>query len=247
MECNLDFVTCVSISHGAVESPTERWTCRESWIQERVSFPGGLAGRAQAGYPVVIRKKGVCMADETVAPEAKALARSMGEKAENLFLTRQLMCSEAVVSVLNQALGAGVPDEVVIRMASALPIGMGESGCTCGALSGGVLALGLFLGRDAPAAADKRGALPAANALHNRFKQAFGSSCCRVLTKNVKHDSRLHFQHCAKLTGLAAELAALIILEKRPELIGGIDNGYVQTRDTWLAAKLRRLVGRKAG
>lgn len=187
------------------------------------------------------------MTDETGAQKREALARLLGEKAENLYLTKQLLCAEAVVSALNQGLGGGIPDDVVIRMASALPIGIGNSGCTCGALSGAVLAVGLFLGRDTPGASDKMGALSSANALHNQFKKAFGSSCCRVLSKDVKHDPRKHFHHCAKLTAQAAELAALIILEKRPELVNGADKDYVETRETWLGAKLKRLVGRKAG
>ncbi len=163
------------------------------------------------------------MSEENVAQKAEALAKSVGERAENLYLTHQLLCSEAVLSVVNHGLGGGVSDDVAIRMASALPVGIGNSGCTCGALSGAVLALGLFLGRDRPGASDRKGALSSANVLHDRFKQLFGSSCCRVLSKDVKHDPRRHFKHCAKLTAQAAELAALIILEKRPELIDGCD------------------------
>lgn len=187
------------------------------------------------------------MVEEIVAQKAKELAKALGDKAENLYLSKQLLCAEAVVCALNQGLGGGVPEDVAIRMASALPIGIGDSGCTCGALSGAVLAVGLFLGRDTPGASDSMGALASAHTLHGQFKSAFGSSCCRVLSKNVKHDPRVHFKHCAKLTAQAAELAALIILEKRPELMDTVDKDYVQTKETWLGAKLRRLVGLKAG
>jgi C_GCAxxG_C_C family probable redox protein len=187
------------------------------------------------------------MSDENVAQKAEAFARSLGKRAENIYLTHQLLCSEAVLSVVNRGLGGGVPDDVVIRMASALPVGIGNSGCTCGALSGAVLAIGLFLGRDRPGASDTKGALSSANVLHNRFKGLFGSTCCRVLSRNVKHNPRLHFKHCAQLTAQAAELAALIILEKRPELMDAFDTHYVETRDSWLGSKLRQLVGRKAG
>jgi C_GCAxxG_C_C family probable redox protein len=187
------------------------------------------------------------MSDESLAQKAEEVARSIGERAENLYLTRQLLCSEAVLSAVNHGLGGGLTDDVAIRMASALPVGIGNSGCTCGGLSGAVLALGLFLGRDRPGASDKRGALSSAKVLHSRFKDLFGSSCCRVLSKDFKHDPRLHFKHCARLTAQAAELATLIILEKRPELIDGVDTLYVETRDTWLGSKLRQLVIRKSG
>lgn len=38
-------------------------------------------------------------------------------------------------------------DDSVIALASGFPVGMGRSGCTCGAVAGGVMALGLVFGR----------------------------------------------------------------------------------------------------
>ncbi|MBT3258412.1 MAG: C_GCAxxG_C_C family protein [Deltaproteobacteria bacterium] len=58
--------------------------------------------------------------------------------------------------VLNQSLNGGLPPEMAIRLASGLPEGSGRSGCTCDALSGGVIALGLFLGRDTPGPLNSR-------------------------------------------------------------------------------------------
>jgi hypothetical protein len=88
--------------------------------------------------------------------EIREVAKLAGEKAHNLFMTGQLLCSEAVVAVVNRALGGGLSDDVAIRMAACLPQGVGDSGCLCGAVNGGALALGLFLGRDRPGARDKR-------------------------------------------------------------------------------------------
>jgi C_GCAxxG_C_C family probable redox protein len=173
---------------------------------------------------------------------AEDLARQIGRRAENLYLTGQLLCSEAVLSVLNRGLSGGMPEEMAIRLASALPIGLGESGCACGALSGAVLALGLYLGRDRPAARDKKDALPAANLLHKRFRKHFGSACCRVLSREVKHKPREHFKQCARITGWTAELAALIILEKRPELAEAIDLRYCEARDSWIGSKIKQLI-----
>ena len=42
-----------------------------------------------------------------------------------------------------------VPEDV-IGMASAMSVGAGRSGCMCGALNGGILALGMFFGRTEP-------------------------------------------------------------------------------------------------
>src|SRR5208283_2338144 len=109
------------------------------------------------------------MSDDTSKPDAEHLASMIGKRAENLYLTGQLLCSEAVLAVMNRGLAGGLPEGMDIRLASALPVGLGNSGCTCGALSGAVLALGLFLGRDRPGAPNGKQAMPSANLLHNRF------------------------------------------------------------------------------
>jgi C_GCAxxG_C_C family probable redox protein len=182
------------------------------------------------------------MSGDTPKPGTEQLVLMIGKRAENLYLTGQLLCSEAVLAAMNRGLRGGLPEGMDIRLASALPIGLGNSGCTCGALSGAALALGLFLGRDRPGAFNGRQAMPAANLLHNRFKGLFGSTCCRVLTQKVKHNQKEHFKQCGRMTGQAAELAALLVLEKRPELVEGADLGYLEATDTWLGAKFRQLV-----
>ncbi len=180
------------------------------------------------------------MSEEILESPSGQLARTIGKRAENLYLTGQLLCSEAILAVMNRGLRGGLPEGTDIRLTSALPIGIGESGCTCGALSGAALALGLFLGRDRPGTNGKQ-AMAAANLLHNRFKRLFGSTCCRVLTQKVKHNQKDHFKQCAEITGQTAGLAALLILEKRPELADNADLGYLEATDSWLGSKLKQL------
>jgi C_GCAxxG_C_C family probable redox protein len=182
------------------------------------------------------------MSDGTSKPGDEQLALMIGKRAENLYLTGQLLCSEAILAVMNRGLRGGLPEGMDISLASALPIGLGNSGCTCGALSGAVLALGLFLGRDRPGAFNGKQAMPAANLLHNRFKGLFGSTCCRVLKQKAKHNPKGHFKQCAQITGQTAELAALLVLEKRPDLADGADLSYLAATDSWLGSKFRQLV-----
>jgi len=182
------------------------------------------------------------MPDVDFGIEKQQLAETIGERARNLYLTGQLLCSVAVLVVLNKGLGGGLSDDVAIRLASALPVGLGNSGCVCGALSGAALAVGLFLGRSRPGSRDEMEALKAANLVHDRFKDRFGATCCRVLTKTVKGNNKEHLEQCARLTGQAAEMAALVILERRPELIAGVDKSYLATKDSWLGSKLRQLI-----
>lgn len=148
-------------------------------------------------------------------PEALAdICRQVGEEARGLMLSGGLYCAPAVLAAVNRRLGGGLDDELVRRLTAGLPEGM-ASGCTCGALSGAQLALGLFLGgrgHDKAMAASAR-------SLHDGFKAAHGSTCCRVLTRKVK-GGRARKEHCAALTGLAAELASRLVLAARPELAG---------------------------
>ena len=55
-------------------------------------------------------------------------------------------CCEAVMDVIIDHFKVDVPREV-IGMASGMSVGVGKSGCICGALNGGVLALGMLFGR----------------------------------------------------------------------------------------------------
>lgn len=169
------------------------------------------------------------------------VAELIAARAENLYLTGQLLCSEAVLCVMNRGLRGGLPEGMDIRLAAALPVGLGNSGCACGALSGGALAVGLFLGRDVPGAPDRGQALHWAKSLHDQFKYLFGSTCCRALTQKIKHDPQEHFKQCAGITSQTAELAARIILDRRPELAVTADLSYLKTSDSWVGSKLRQL------
>ena len=181
------------------------------------------------------------MARNVTGPEVEELVRVAGERAENLFETGQLLCSEAVLTVVNRALGGDLSDDLSIRLTACLPQGIGDSGCVCGAVSGGALALGLFLGRDRPGARDKRKAMDAASGLHDDFKGEFKSTCCRVLSKKVKHDVKLHMKQCARFTRAATEMAIRTILKRRPELVEKADWDYLQKRDSRIGSKIKMI------
>jgi len=185
----------------------------------------------------------LCDTEKIPANEHIEVARLVGKRAGNLFDTGQLLCSEALLVVMNRVLGGGMPDELAVRLASTLPRGIGESGCTCGALAAGALALGLFLGRSRPGERDKLNARSAANLLYSRFKKRFGSSCCRVLTGKARDKSRLHTVQCAVLTAETAEMVAQLILDRRPELIEQVDWEYLKRTDSKVSAKLKQLLG----
>lgn len=164
-------------------------------------------------------------------------------RAQNLFLTRQLQCAEAVVVVLNQGLGGDLSPELAVRLASALPEGLGRRGCLCGALNGGALALGLFIGRNGPGYRNGTAVRKAVGELHDQFKATYKATCCRVLTKPLVYGSDQHFRHCARMTGQAARMAAAIVLDHKPELLESADWGYLHQKDRRLAAEVKKLIG----
>ena len=134
-------------------------------------------------------------------------------KAEEMYRSGQFFCSEAVFLVANEYLGRPVPDEMV-RLASGFSVGMGLAGCACGALTGGVMALGLKYGRTI-AGAPMPGMFDASKELHDRFKARRKCVCCRELIRKFDFGSPEHLQQCVAITG---EVAADVIelLEQKP-------------------------------
>ncbi len=110
---------------------------------------------------------------------------------------RGYMCSESVVHAMNDGLGLGLPAEL-LAASSSFGGGM-SSGCAYGALVGGQIVLGALKGRTAPTegAAVIRAS---AGELHDFFKTANKSTCCRVLTRGGKDRER-----CASLTRSVVE------------------------------------------
>jgi len=159
------------------------------------------------------------------------LINKIRQRTENLFMVRQLMCSEAVLTVLNQGLKGGLTPEIAVRITSGLPEGFGGSGCTCGALSAGIIALGLFLGRDGPGILNNRMVYTASRELHERFKTKFGSTCCRVLTKNI----------CVRHAGEVAEQTARIVLNHKSEQLDLADWTYLNQTDTKMHTRIKQL------
>jgi C_GCAxxG_C_C family probable redox protein len=163
------------------------------------------------------------MSDSTAKSRIEVAAKALGSRAGLLYRDRKLLCSEAVLVTLNEAFRGNLTQEQAVALASAFPVGLGGSGCLCGAVSGAALAIGLFLGRTKPGGLGSRRVQAEVAALHTLFRKEFGSTCCRVLTREVKSDPKRHFEQCAGLTEAGAEMAAMTILRKRPDLLHHLD------------------------
>ena len=197
---------------------------------------GGAARENVSGSRLADGRQSVGRAES----ELEALIRM---RVANVFSTRQLSCAESVLSVLNRGFGGALSDVLAVRLASGFSEGLGRSGCLCGALSGAVMALGLFLGRDGPGIGGGRPVKESVAALHREFRSVYKSTCCRKITRNHDDGSRAHRRHCAQLSGETASMAARIMLSCRPALIAQVDLDYLSQRDSATGAGLKILLG----
>ncbi len=126
-----------------------------------------------------------------------------------------LYCSEAIVSVIRTHFQLDMPEEI-ISMASGFPVGIGGSMCVCGAISGGIMALGLFFGRTQPGDPKIGKMMELAAELHDWFKVESGKNalCCRIITKGMELGTEEHIEQCTFLTGLVAGKVAEMILRE---------------------------------
>lgn len=145
-----------------------------------------------------------------------AAARKVQEDAEGYFRRGEYYCSEAIVAAVRDNLAPEMP-EALIAAASGFPVGVGRSKCMCGAVSGGVLALGYLFGRTSPSnPADPQSVktLACANELQQAFRDSHRVLCCSVHTHGMDMASGEHKAQCIAFTGeMAAKTAEIALRE----------------------------------
>jgi len=123
----------------------------------------------------------------------------------------------------------GLGDMDIIKALSPFP-GFGSTGRICGAVSGGLIALGLYFGsEDMTNYEGTNAAMNAAREFLPRFEEALGSLQCAEIQENVVFDRFMDprasaenrkafleakgYEKCALPAGMGARLAAEIIIE----------------------------------
>ncbi len=115
-----------------------------------------------------------------------------------------LYCSEAILQVFNSELNLGL-NENALKMATGFGAGIGASKCSCGSLTGAVMVLSAVKGRTSnEQKVDEVFSLT--QELHDKFKEKYKATCCRVLTKPVEWGAAEHHQYCEKFVGGAVEI-----------------------------------------
>lgn len=103
-------------------------------------------------------------------------------------------CTQAVLQA-----STGRSDPELLAMAEAFGGGIGASGCLCGAVTGGVMALGL------------RGQGARSGELVAAFRKEFRTTCCRGLSKDYRWLSRDHKANCRRITVATAGMVAKLL------------------------------------
>lgn len=113
-------------------------------------------------------------------------------------------CAQSVLLALKETRGAKVTEDLV-NACSVMTGGLGRSGCVCGALIGGSIAIGLVEGGRG-LIGKRRRAIERTAEFHDIFKREFGSTCCRVLRKGVDYGDPKLKERCRSITSRATQL-----------------------------------------
>jgi len=132
-----------------------------------------------------------------VMAAADSVPAQVALEAEGFYRSGRMHCAEAVLSAVRIAFRPDLPAELV-RLATGFGGGSG-TGCICGAVSGGTMALGLVLGDE------KKRVEELTKELHRWFKNEYGATCCKVILQN-------HRKICPELTGKVAGKVAEMLL-----------------------------------
>ena len=117
---------------------------------------------------------------------------------------RVLAIEAAAISALQDRLGDDFAEAchlVAVASGRVVCCGIGKSGCLCGAITGGVMALGLYWRADCSAD------------LMSAFKEAFQTTCCRGLSKSYAWGREEHQANCRKITVATAGLVEELLFD----------------------------------
>jgi len=145
--------------------------------------------------------------------KAEISIRQVQYDAEEVFRIGGFYCSEAIVSAIRKNIDPNMP-EALIASASGFPIGVGRSQCMCGAISGAIIALGYFFGRDEQGGENDR-CMQLSYELQESFRGNHqGTLCCHIHVKGLDLSSGEHKKQCVAFTGeMARKTAELIARE----------------------------------
>jgi C_GCAxxG_C_C family probable redox protein len=133
------------------------------------------------------------------------------QKAHETMIVHSMNCAQAVLTTFGEELG--LEQGLALKVAQAFGGGMGQSGGTCGAITGAYMALGLAMKRSGDYMKDREKMQVALDEFRKRFKKLHGSLSCTELTgydlsipeEAMKaHDKKIFAEVCPVLVRDAA-------------------------------------------
>lgn len=124
---------------------------------------------------------------------SKQKATRPSQVAGELF-ERGMNCCQAVLQATT-----GRNDTDIMKMAKALGGGISDRKCLCGAITGGLMALGLS------------GKSHKSGKLIDQFREAQGATCCAALSRGHKWRSKAHLKNCQRITEETATTVAKML------------------------------------
>ncbi len=115
-------------------------------------------------------------------------------------------CSESVFMAVTEVLRPEYKAQT--KLLTGLGGGVGGQGYCCGAVSGAVIASGVFFGRNKPTSGEKKKSYEISQKILELFKEKYGAVNCSDLKPKI---SELHKKTCCDYVGYAAQITAEII------------------------------------
>ena len=111
----------------------------------------------------------------------------------------------------------GKVETVIPRVATGFGGGLSRNGDVCGALTGGIMRIGLAVGRNSAEESRDR-CYGAVDRFYSAFVKEFGTCKCRELTGldlkteegRAAYQARVHLERCTKIVSWAARVAPQI-------------------------------------
>ncbi|MDH5448766.1 MAG: C-GCAxxG-C-C family protein [Candidatus Bathyarchaeota archaeon] len=140
------------------------------------------------------------------------------------YAAKGFLCSESVLLAISDCLE--IRNELIPKVATGFGAGMGGRGLVCGAISGGIIALGLKFGRD-NVRKQKINPYWFAFELLEQFEGEFGYVTCRELTgcdftteagRRKYTDGKLWEAKCCQYIGSVTAIVFDLIFERTIEI-----------------------------
>lgn len=128
---------------------------------------------------------------------------------------RQYSCTEAMLKAFAEVFAPHRFDTRTIqRLATPFNGGFSELNLTCGALTAGLLVIGLVAGRDHPGDEDAREeAYTLTQIFYQRYLETIGTDSCRELLDRWRDEQGVEKRRCKQHTCEVSELLAKTILQ----------------------------------